>query len=275
MSNHHRTMWLSRKGCALLLLLHTTAIADISLNGVCGDVNGITASTWNGLALECAGDTFPTNIATSITWWVADDLTTNAGPTQTIADRCGNYNLINSGADTTWGAELDADLNGHDAIRFDGSDDDLRAGSFAASQAFTVWMVVKYRGTADGNNHALFSTTGFQTYCLKSVTARRIDLYAGSGYTTSEDMPGTTTYFLLQVDYNGASSEIYVNGGLVSGGGGDAGANGMTGFRLASYVGGAGFYGPIDFVEGGAFSENPDSSERDALWTYVQDRYGL
>jgi hypothetical protein len=157
-----------------------------------------------------------------------------------------------------------AELNGKNVVQFDGADDYLFRNAVNVSQPFTVALVVK---VTEGSSRVFLG--GGQS----SVFAPS---FAVSYYANSSTVTGTVTknsvWFVADVLFSGASSDLYVNNVLA--GSGSAGTGSITNLGIGAYAtGGTPFTGFIAEVL--VYSAALSGPQRSALRTYLGVKWGV
>jgi len=141
---------------------------------------------------------------------------------QTLYDLSGNNNDATQGtADNqpVWTANVQG---GRYGMVFDGVDDDLVCTSNASlniTEAITILMGIKVESFTAGKYMGLFdksvTTTSWQSYMVADTHLVQLELYGTTGGPltgTGAIVAGAAT--LLNLNYDGANSFIYINGGL-------------------------------------------------------------
>lgn len=203
-------------------------------------------------------------------WFKADAITglVDADAIDTWPDSSGNArNLtpLNNAYRPTWET---GEKNGLPVARFDGTNDHLVTAAFTLNQPATYFFVVKmlasggYRTLADGN------TVNSVTH-WNSNGGAKWQQYAGAF--GAQQTVDTTNYFIVTSVVNGASSEMYVNGGAAATG--NAGANNAAGFALGGRA--LGENAQMDVGEVLVFPSALGSTDRAAVRDYLNARWAV
>ncbi len=134
--------------------------------------------------------------------------------------------------------------NGTPTVVFNGGQWIASTSGTVAAQPLTIYLVANVTGTGTGH---LFDGVSGSNRCDVFLDTNHVQLYAGGGGYVS--LLNQTLPFvprvpakgseLIRVVVNGASSTMYHNG-VASGLTGNPGADGLDGFTIGSYEGGAG-----------------------------------
>lgn len=124
------------------------------------------------------------------------------------------------------------------SVRFDGTDDFLKTASFATiTQPFTIVVVYKPIAHPGGTAGVVGEGGGGYTAMLENNSALMV-LYAG-GYLADDHFMGLGEPRIIRAVFNGASSQIAIDGELTSETTGDPGAGSMAGGLALGYWGGS------------------------------------
>lgn len=153
---------------------------------------------------------------TDITTWVA---TTGKNATGTV--------LLT-------GKVFNAVKNGLNIIRFDGIAATMATSSFDAplTQTFCTFFVFKLSDSS--NLQRMFSDiveAGGNRCIFRNNTTPAFDIYAGSGFQPLDD--SSNSWYIISVEWNGASTKFRLNGGTEDTIGGSPGTFGFTGLRIS------------------------------------------
>ena len=211
----------------------------------------------------------------NLIWWVdASQITgaSNGDSLETWTDASASgWNLTQSTSSKRPTYQT-GQINGKPVVRFDGVDDFMSNGSFAASQPCTYFAVVKRTGgnpsygfvfdnPADPNRQSLVYTVGSTKWTI----------YAGS----LVDESGTTgaVFKSIQAVFNGASSKIIVGGTSTTVNPGSQNASG--GITMGALTTGSGFEFGGDVAEIGCYSSLLSDGDLAQLQAYLNAKYGL
>lgn len=183
----------------------------------------------------------------------------------------GGYDLTSSGSSRPlWKA---SQVNGQDAIEFDGSDDEMvnAAAGFDIAQPFHVFLILKNVSWTSGGIIIEFGTAGGVSYLQQDTAGGDVRQYAGNNVNIVNI--GTTNFALVQSFFNGASSyQAKNNDSAVTA---DAGTqtltNGITLARWHSDI----LEGNVSFAELAFFDAKIIGGDLAGLKTYFNTRYNL
>lgn len=221
----------------------------------------------------------PTDIAGLIVWLDAgagvfsDAGTTPAVNDDTIQqwnDQSGNGNNASQGTSANRPTYKTGVLNSRPVLRFDGSNDSIRTGTFSStlSQPNTVFIVASTNtanmtfidGLGTSNRHQ------FQSASTPSVSA-----FAGG--TMSFSRTATFTHRLFTIRYNTSSSQILENGTSVATG--DVGTHSLTGLNVGSRFSQDQAFLNGDFAEILIYDTDLSTGNREAVEAYLISKYNL
>lgn len=188
-----------------------------------------------------------------------------------VTDKSGSGKHFTQTDGTAKGLYKTNQQNGKSCIRFDGVNDYLSNASFALSQPFSVFLVMKI--FAVGNFLKSAGPPQLRTGLSGSITPlTSATIAAGSAYNVNSYFVSGTC-LLVNYVFNGASSKIYKNGSLFSGGTGNAGSGAMSGaLYLASYDGSTGTQ--MDAMELVITSSELSTGNLTLLNTYFVNKWG-
>ena len=182
----------------------------------------------------------PTNIGGNVIWLRSDYAwqdaaksvpCTNNSLIWTGEDKSGLVHDVVQATEAKRPVYLTNQINGHPAWRFDSVDDYLKAVAFTLNQPVTIFCVGRHTVDAimrvwyDGNTWA-----GMLFYWNGAAYKWYAEADLGSG------LPIVDSWMILTGKYNGANSEVYLNG--TSKGTGNIGANNSGGFTLGANANG-------------------------------------
>lgn len=209
---------------------------------------------------------YPTNLPgfTATTWWVARDMTTNAS-VATITNRLGDGLSMTNTAGSKAPARLASEINGLDAIFFDGVDDFMQCDPIAISQPVTVFFVLSV--TNEAANQLIFSGTNSTTKIQNAVGD---DFTANAGSALTRD--GVTNLWMgMAVVFNGAAGQVWTNM-VRSGDNANFGANNLTGMYWSRE--GGGFYARWKLAEMATYAGAASTENISNWFNYVTNVYG-
>ncbi len=163
-------------------------------------------------------------------------------------------------------------LNGHNILRFDGSNDYM-AASFTLVQPFTVAMVFQQLAVGAGGAHdALLNgvSTEIGYYQQTGVPSQKAYIYGGSTVADSVAQYGTAGFVSLIVVFNGASSLFSINGTTKASG--NVGANNPGGITVAAKNGGTRTT-QIDVARVIVYASALSAQDQADLNAYLQGKY--
>lgn len=217
----------------------------------------------------------PLSVAGCKGWWRVDggcDVSADAALIGTIYDRSGNGNHLVQATATNKPSYETAELNTYAVARFDGVDNFITGALTAIAQPLTFIGVMKQNAwTADGIPLSL-GTAGGDAALWQRTTTPNLGMYAGTAYTPARtDMP-TGSWGLINLVFNGASSEFTLDGiGSVAGNPGSAGANrvALGGFSAASNL------ASCEWAEWFIYSGALADADQRSLEAYLAKRYDI
>ena len=169
---------------------------------------------------------------------VAGTLFTDAGTTQVVNDsdaiyqandRSGHGNHVIQTSAPARPLHKRNILNGRAVGRFDAINDGMTCATPTLSQPLTQIVVVKLAVVDSVANIPLDSLGG--TGCWVGTWSGLWSIYAGSSVNSPGSVAADTNATILVGTFNGASSKLWINGG-VGGVAGGPGSNGMSGLSI-------------------------------------------
>jgi len=211
--------------------------------------------------------TIPT-ISDQILWLKSSDGITKDGSDKVSAwaDQSGTGNNLVEATGSKQPLWVDNQLGGYPSVQFDGTNDRLVkawAGG-TKSQPITYCIVAEW---ASGGGYIKGGTSGTRNFIIDGGTS------FNNGATT--DLSGGTIpsgYFDSVHEFNGTSSEIWVNGSSVLAG--NTGTSGTTGISLAARYNDSN-HGDPKIVEFIVYNKVLTSGELADLTAYFVERYSL
>lgn len=125
-------------------------------------------------------------------------------------------------------------IGGRNVLRIGGGDDYLTNTSFTISQPNTAYAVCRFQSAGSGNN--LFDGNSSRQVLYTQNGTGKLSMYAGSAEVPAagaESFP--TGGMVLAVVFNGALSQLYKNGVLISSG--NPGAVALTSLNIGTFNG--------------------------------------
>lgn len=120
--------------------------------------------------------------------------------------------------------------NGHAAVVFDGTDDWMETSEWARTQPTTVYLVAKQTSWTIDDELVSSAQTLYILLMEQRSSSGEVRLYSNAGCCIVA--AGTTVYRILSATFNGASSEMRLDGGAAVTG--DAGAGAANGLSLGA-----------------------------------------
>jgi hypothetical protein len=231
---------------------------------------GILAASDTGIA--------PDAITTqTLHFWVRSDLgvSDTSGAVDSWADQSGNGNDLSSSG-TARPTIQSAALNGHDAIRFDGSNDYLNSGNFTALDTGAVHGFCVLSSVSWGANDYIYTLHSGSARQIRHHTATPQIRISGTAANVNAVSPSLGTFNLIQTGFLASTSSFQVlnDGSKVTG----ASEGSHVNFdRVVLGASGAlGNNGNVDIVELAVFGgEITDATELAGLLDYFNNRYDL
>jgi hypothetical protein len=208
--------------------------------------------------------------------WIRSDLgITKDGSDRvgTWADQSGNSRDFTQGTDANKPIWQSAAYGSHNAIRFDGSNDQMVTPSFSLSQPFTALMVAKIL-THTNLDGLWFGNAAVAPglYMQSSPTISINDSNTGATQTRSS----TGNLELTKSLFNGTSSVLAVNDGSDSAGGSSFTSAITAGFAIGSWGAAAGSrFGNIDILEFIVYNSAITGANLTSVKSYLNSRYAL
>jgi hypothetical protein len=221
-----------------------------------------------------AREFMPTDIPNCQLWVRADRGVSRDGSNlvDTWSDQSGNGRHFSEATNKPlWVSAL---VNGHPAIRFDGTNDKLATGDFAVSAPYHTFIVHKNLTTTDLDCLAYFdndtaSTTPFRL-AMTSGSGLRMDGNGNSGASISID---TTNFILVGAYLNGTSSYLKKNNDANATSGGSIGTLATDGMVLCARH--SDRFHSAEIAEVILFSGEVTGADFTRLQAYFKNRYGL
>ncbi len=190
------------------------------------------------------------------------------------ADQSGNGNdLTQITTSLKPGLRLNV-LNTRQVVRFDGTDDRLTNSSFSLAQPMTMFIVS--RVFASDVNGATFIDSFDNVICIlfQNSIATTFGVNAGGSFSTAND----NNWNIHNVEFDGASSEWFINGASVDTG--NVGANGYSGLSIGDARGNpnpvlANFALEGDIAEILIYNSILSDADRQIIENYLNGRYAI
>jgi hypothetical protein len=219
----------------------------------------------------------PDDIASIELWLKADD-----GPNPSIdglsitswADKSGNARTLFTDAGTpVYRASLGP--NSLPCVEFDGVSEYMSDSGWTVTDASGVHIFFVFEQITWTSNDSFYAkqTAGLSGLFYQSNGANNVRMFSGSvGPQTSGALPGLTTWYHSEQQWNGASSLLYIDG--TSFGPANPGATTFAGFVLGARAGGA---NPANFrvAEVIMYSEILTGTNLSNVRAYINAKYGL
>lgn len=212
----------------------------------------------------------PSDIAGLVAWYAADQLAlADDAAVASWTDLSGNDTHAVQATGASQPTYKTAILNSLPVVRFDGTDDLLRTAAITLIPQPTTWFCVGKRDAVDGNNRYFFDTRAVNGQLLGGQFFYRI--YAGgAGYVTGQVID--TSFHIYQATFNGASSDIRVEGGVATTG--DPGSTGVNGITIGASGGDTELLDG-DLAEIILYDSALSTSDLNSVGEYLADKYAL
>ena len=227
----------------------------------------------------------PDQVNDCVLWLRSDDLVTSGSNVTTWNNKANsNLNAVQTADATKQPTLVTNQINGHSAVRFDGTNDCLQVASFAIRGEFSAFLVVKQAAT----NKPLFIehsanagsgvNDGFYFYDNPTVN---IDRARASALTPSSiTWAGTSWTYITYILPSAAQSYMVLKDGLsigIDGGSNRAGNNNSATdtLNIGSRNNGASLATSADFAEIILYNRPLYHFEISCLHNYLKARYAL
>jgi fibronectin-binding autotransporter adhesin len=255
------------KAVAPVSTVSLSATTNLTTNGIrstSGAVSlGATATlTTNGVVADA-----PAQISGLIHRMRPNNLgLSNGAAVSSVPFETGALTLTSSGgAQPTF---VSSGINGRPALRFDGVDDGLTSSAVMTAVAQPITMVAVFVPTNTSRKEEIIHGGGVEMV----LSFQNAELWSGSSLVTSSTLSSAAANGVL-MEYNGASSAIYINNTL--GASGNGGTAGLTAVTMA--VGYHPVPGPSrftgDLYEILIYNRILTSGERTSLANYISSTY--
>jgi hypothetical protein len=227
-------------------------------------------------APEAAAVSTPDQIFDSLSIWYRGD---NYAP-GTWTDESGNTNNATQGT-AGFQPASESGPNGHSAVRFDGSNDQLAIASFPAGLAGTggktYWCV--FRGDTGGIGEGVLTLGAAgagQAFAILNQATLQLN-FSSYSLTFDEDLNDATTFYSLIIvvpdSANALDVDVYLNGVAIAPSASSDGPLdlGTTSKIIGAYIG----FLDGDFAELGATASAATAEQVAALAAYLADEYAL
>lgn len=186
----------------------------------------------------------------------------------TWADQSGNgRNLTEATNKPLWVASL---VNGHPALRFDGTNDLLTTAAFSVSQPFTCFLVMKTVSNTNGDRAMAFGTDAASPNLVQRAgPLLQVQSDSLDGASVSVD---TTSFHYFKALFNGTSSVISIDGGADATDA-DNLATGLT--LVVAGSDGFGDFANVEIAEFFLYNSSISGSVLTGVNSYLSIRYGL
>ena len=214
----------------------------------------------------------PTSIA-NLEFWVAGDLglsLSDADPVALWPDQSGNGNDLTQGVGVKQPTYKISIVNGKPIVRFDGIDDFLAVG-FALVQPEHVFYVFNLVVDAAGVYMSDGSGVNLMGF-LRDGAGPTVGLFAGAVGVGLRPI-NIGTFHIASCLFNGASSEIRIDGGNDDTG--NVGANDGAGISLGMLGNGTTNAAQVDFAEVIVYSSALSDGNRGLVEIYLANKYGI
>jgi hypothetical protein len=235
-----------------------------------------------------AGGFNPKQIANLAGWWDASNtsslaqlndgttaVSSDSDPVGYWADLSGSGRNLTQSVNNNRPAYKPGALNGKAVIDFDGSNDSLLA-SFTLSQPMTYFLVYRFDETITSGNPRVFDgATGNTMSFFGGTSSTLMGLFAGSSSDPLISMNQRTQFSITEIQANGASTAIKLNGSNVSfATTNNIGASAPNGLRLGAFSQSTAF-GNVSFAEVIVYSAIIAQSDANRVRSYLGRKYGI
>ena len=159
--------------------------------------------------------------------------------------------------------------NSLSVVRFDGVNDYLAATAFTLNQPEHVFLVGNV--IAWTSNDYIWDGNTLDLMGLYSQVPDRLALYAGAGGPFIVPTPGT--YLLISAVFDGASSDIRLNGGAAVTG--NVGANNAGGLTVGANGGHAAGFGNIEVGEMLVYNVELTGADLTTIKNYLNEKWNI
>jgi len=230
----------------------------------------------------------PKSIATLAGWWDASvssslaqlstggtAVSADSDPVGYWADLSGNGRNLTQSTTNNRPLYKPGVLNGRPVIDFDGTNDSMLA-SFTLAQPITYFLVYRYDATITGGNpRVMDGATGNTMSFFGSTSSSLMGLYAGSSADFLISMTQRTQFSITEIEANGASTAIRLNGASVGfGSSNNIGSAAPNGIRLGAFSVSSSF-GDVSFAEVLIYSSVLAVSAARRIRSYLGTKYGI
>lgn len=168
--------------------------------------------------------------------------------------------------------------NGQPYLEFDGTDDLMTTSAFGSgiSQPLTDFFVIRQNSWTLADR---VSDSGTDELVLRQQSSSpEVAIYAGGAFDCTNSGLTVGQWGVLEIIWNGASSQIQVNGGTATTG--NPGSGGLTAARTRSIGGHNGAPPPItaahiDVAAHLSYSEATSNGNRSTVRAYLGSKYGI
>lgn len=214
------------------------------------------------------GSFSPTSITGLQAWYRSDLGVTGSAPVTAWADQSGNGRNL---SEATNGPALVAALvNGHSALRFDGTNDMLNAASVTVAQPIHAFIISKNVSHTSGERVFQLGTTASQPGLLQRADpAMTIQSATLDGGTVTGDI---TNFHLYSCLFNGTGSTLAIDDGTP-----DGDANNLSGstaaIRMANLNSNS--FGNVEIAEFFFYNAEMSGGNLTNIKSYINTRYAL
>lgn len=224
-----------------------------------------------------AGGFEPTDIAGCQLWLDGDDDATFTYDSGTLVsawnDKSGGSRHFTQGTSGRF-PDRNATLNGLDVVTFDGSNDHLVYNGAVGAAPFTFFAVAKLSVAAD-YKFLIDSASSPFAEIFRESGAGGVWAFAGSAQLNSATSPDTNAH-MFSAHFNGASSELWLDGASIktgnvgTSGWGSSGVNAILGIHNSISLGWNGVIAEVI-----VYDTALGSGDRGDVETYLSDKWGL
>lgn len=206
-------------------------------------------------------------------WWKQDTLSalSDGDPVGTWVDSSGNGRDLTQATAGKKPTYKTAIVNGLAVVRFDGVDDAMHTAAFTLNQPLHYFLAVKLVTDPGGTDCYFDGNTADSVLLYNAATIGTVRMYAGSAGPTKTSVTWTN-FRVLSAKYNGASSELSIDGDTAATGNtGAQNAGGVTlGARQTDSAG-----ANADIAEVLVYPSALSTPDKDAVETYLGTKYAI
>lgn len=201
----------------------------------------------------------------------------DSDPVGTWLDQSGQANHVVASANSKRPTLKLSVQNGRSVVRFDGVDDCLKLSAFgvALSQPHTMFIVFKFADPSVASKilYDARSGAGGGGNYIDTSSADVVKIYCGLAEVSISIT--TSSFGILMVVPNGASSKARANGGSEATLASSPGTNTANGMTLGAAANETSAVCACDIGEALLFSGNLAAGDKDSMFSYLNSRWGV